>query len=197
MELVTSNFLTRMGRTWFQWRGFSPVPALLFVILMPVVVMPSRGEAFVLACVIFGAEAVRVWAVGFAGSVTRTRGDSVPSLVCAGPFRFVRNPLYIANIALYVAWALLFGLGPYSVFVGLYFAIQYSFIVQYEETLLYDTFGAAYREYQSRVPRWWPRLVPVETRSDHRFSLAASLRSERSTLLAIALTALACWLKVA
>ncbi|MCB0405036.1 MAG: isoprenylcysteine carboxylmethyltransferase family protein [Bdellovibrionales bacterium] len=184
------------GRIWFKYRGFSPVPVLLFVLLMPVVWAPSFPARLTLLGLILAAEGVRIWAVGYAGSVTRTRQDAVNSLVCAGPFRYVRNPLYIANIVMYVSWAVLFGLGVYAALAAVFFAIQYSLIVRYEEGILAGTFGDAYREYQRLVPRWVPRLNATRQTSAHRFQLRAALRSERSTLIAMVLTAVACWLKI-
>ncbi|MEZ4749727.1 MAG: isoprenylcysteine carboxylmethyltransferase family protein [Bdellovibrionota bacterium] len=186
----------RAGRLWFKYRGLSPVPVLLFVLVMPIVWVPPVTSRYLLIGLILASEALRVWAVGYAGSVTRTRQDAVNSLVCAGPFRYVRNPLYIANITMYVSWAVLFGLGTYAVLAAAFFVIQYSLIVRYEEGILTSTFGEAYREYQKRVPRWFPRLSRASKASEHPFQLVPALRSERSTFVAMALTAVACWLKV-
>ncbi|MCB0416535.1 MAG: isoprenylcysteine carboxylmethyltransferase family protein [Bdellovibrionaceae bacterium] len=185
----------QLGRIWFKYRGYSPVPVLLFVLLMPVVFAPSPLVSLALIVLILASEAIRIWAVGYAGSVTRTRGDAVNSLVCAGPFRYVRNPLYIANVTMYVSWSVLFGVGPYAALAALFFAVQYSLIVRYEEGILTETFGEAYAAYQQKVPRWLPRLTPAVPGSEHVFDLPAALRSERSTFLAMLLTAAAYWLK--
>src|SRR4051812_23747039 len=96
-----SSWAVRVGRWWFQKRSFSPIPLFLLLAVLPPNSVVS-WPAFSALCVgIAVAEALRLYAVGFAGSATRTRGDGVPELVHAGPYRHVRNPLYVANIAMY------------------------------------------------------------------------------------------------
>lgn len=177
-----------IGRRWFQQRSWSPVPLfVLLVIFEPDFTWgPSNywGLALVLTLIVL-AESVRVWAVGYAGSITRTRDDLVPVLVTAGPYRYVRNPLYIANIILYTCAGILFGFWSVSVVIFFYSIIQYFFIVSYEETLLTQTFGDPYRRFLEQVPRWFPRIKPTIAASDHQFDLARGLKSERSTFYVV------------
>lgn len=77
-------------------------------------------------------------------------------LVDAGPYRLVRNPMYIgAGLALagaalfYESWALL----GYCVAFAL---VMHLFVVVYEEPTLRASFGDAYARYCQRVRRWWP-----------------------------------------
>jgi protein-S-isoprenylcysteine O-methyltransferase Ste14 len=83
-------------------------------------------------------------------------------LVVGGPFARVRNPGYVAVVALVVGQGLLFGSGAvlaYAVLLALGF---HGFVVLYEEPTLRRRFGAEYEAYCRRVPRWWPRLsVPL------------------------------------
>ena len=194
--LINDSQWVKLGRLWFQWRSASPLPLLL---LMLVLTPDFRwqgplGPSLVLVG-IFLAEGLRILAVGYAGSVTRTRGDTIPVLVHAGPFRYVRNPLYIANIALYTLLSVLFGFTYFSVVVFAYSFIQYTFIVAYEEDRLSDTFGNTYRTYQKQVHRWIPSLGPSCRSSDHSFRWLPSLRSERSTLIALGVVLLLCFWK--
>ena len=79
-------------------------------------------------------------------------------LVVGGPYRYVRNPAYVAVLAMIAGQALLFGsadLLAYAVIVGLGFHL---FVVWYEEPTLRRTFGAEYEDYCRQVPRWRPRL---------------------------------------
>lgn len=176
----------RLGRIWFHWRGFSPVPLFLILLVIP---PQFRLEVAGVTAVVVGialAELLRIWAVGFAGSATRTRGDSVPQLVHAGPFRHVRNPLYIANILMYTLTGLLFGSYWMAAAILVYSSLQYHFIVAFEEEVLTQTFGEAYRNYQSKVPRWLPTLKAGMEASPHTFSLGKALASEKSTFVAFA-----------
>ena len=83
--------------------------------------------------------------------------DPPRRLVVVGPYRLVRNPMYIgAGLALagaalfYESWALL---GYGAVFA----LVMHLFVVVYEEPTLRATFGADYVRYCERVRRWWPR----------------------------------------
>jgi protein-S-isoprenylcysteine O-methyltransferase Ste14 len=109
MSLISYSTVARIGRTWFKWRSFSPIPFfILFVVLKPSFT-PSALQMSVYLIGLVAAEMLRLFAVGYAGSATRTRGDTVPALVHAGPYRHVRNPLYVANILMYTCAGLVFG----------------------------------------------------------------------------------------
>lgn len=175
----------KVGRLWFKYRSHSPIPLFLLLILLPADFDPSRAFLVGVIGLILFAEVTRIWAVGYAGSATRTRGDQVNDFVHTGPWRFVRNPLYLANIIMYVCCGVLFGSFYLSVVFFFYFVLQYSFIVSFEEELLERTFGEKYQDYKRRVPRWLFSLVPLIPKSPHPFHLVPALRSERATLIAI------------
>ena len=81
-------------------------------------------------------------------------------LVVDGWYRFVRNPMYVAVIALILGQALWLGslwtLG-YGLLVWL---TVHLFVLAYEEPTLSRTFGAQYAQYRANVRRWIPRLTP-------------------------------------
>lgn len=175
----------RIGRFWFQKRSLSPIPLFIALLVMPPnVEWTAAGYAIILGILIW-AESIRIWAVGYAGSQTRTRGDRVSDFVHAGPYRHVRNPLYIANIFLYSGAGLLFGNTILAAIIFVYSAIQYAFIVAYEEEILVGTFGVAYDEFHRRVPRWIPSIQPRIQATPHTFSLKQALLSEKSTFYSI------------
>jgi protein-S-isoprenylcysteine O-methyltransferase Ste14 len=81
-------------------------------------------------------------------------------LIASGCYRYVRNPMYVAVVAIILGQSLLLGsllLFEYALVVWLAFHI---FVLVYEEPTLHKQFGESYRVYQSQVRRWWPRLRP-------------------------------------
>jgi len=105
-------------------------------------------------------SAVALWCIFTFASVGR--GTPAPfdpprRLVIQGPYRFVRNPMYIgAGLALAGA-ALFYESLPLLGYTGLFFLATHVFVVWYEEPALRRTFGQEYEAYCGRVGRWWPR----------------------------------------
>lgn len=187
-QLALDNYSTvaKIGRAWFRWRSFSPVPLFLLLVLLPAEFTPSSIQVSLAILGVVLAEGLRIWSVGYAGSATRTRGESVPELVHAGPYRYLRNPLYVANIALYTCAGVLFGFRGLSILIFLVSAVEYIFIVAFEEETLARIFGASYHDYCEKVPRWFPSFETQMPKSSHEFSLLKALRSEKSTFLSLA-----------
>src|SRR2546422_5635120 len=82
------------------------------------------------------------------------------NLVVTGLYRYVRNPIYVALVAVILGQAVLFGdqrLLGYGVLVWLAF---HAFVVGYEEPALVHRFGTEYEDFRANVPRWIPRLTP-------------------------------------
>jgi protein-S-isoprenylcysteine O-methyltransferase Ste14 len=122
---------------------------------------PATIGASQVAGMIVGAAgaALALWCIAtfvVAGRGTPAPFDPPRRLVVVGPYRRVRNPMYLgAALALagaalfYQSWALL----GYTV---AFIFVMYLFVVVYEEPALRATFGAPYVEYCERVSRWWP-----------------------------------------
>ena len=198
-EIAASPYSTvaKIGRVWFRFRSLSPIPLFLLLVILPQDFTPGLLQTSVAILGIFLSEALRLWSVGYAGSATRTRGDSVPQLVHAGPYRHVRNPLYVANIVMYTSAGVVFGFSGLSVLIFLFSAVEYIFIVAFEEETLLMTFGADYENFCEKVPRWFPSLTPMIESTGQQFSLEKALRSERSTFISLSLMALLLILKKA
>lgn len=172
--------MAAVGQWLFERRGWLPLPLLALTLATPPHAW-GPGLALVAA-----GEAVRLYAVGHIGAPSRTRGEDVGPLVTSGPYAWVRNPLYVGNLLL---WA---GLGviawPVAVFTVPMLAVYYATIVRWEERNLRTQLGAPYEAYRARVPRWFPRppaVVPAGS-----WSASRALRSERTTLLVVALVLL-------
>ena len=146
-------------------------------------------------------ELLRLWAVRHIGVISRTRSDRLGPLISTGPFEWVRNPLYIGNLALWVGFSLSAGLVWLLPPVVVLLVSEYHAIVRWEEGLLDARLGETYRRYASRVPRWMPRRPSggAGRRMPHTarrtFSWAETLFSERGTLAAIGAGYFLLWVK--
>jgi len=75
-------------------------------------------------------------------------------LVVSGPFRFSRNPLYVARTLLYVGLALIMDtFWPLATLIPMLVIVQRG-VIRREERYLERKFGTAYEEYRARVRRW-------------------------------------------
>jgi len=99
-----------------------------------------------------------LWVFATVGRGTPGPWDPPQRFVAAGPYRWVRNPMYIAALLVVVGETWLFrslSLLAYAVVVAIVFHL---FVIGYEEPALGRRFGETYAEYRRTVPRWIPRL---------------------------------------
>ena len=77
------------------------------------------------------------------------------ALVEEGPFRFTRNPAYLAFAFVYSGISLLAGgRWPLVLMPGVLAVINHG-VIQREEAYLEQRFGGPYRDYRNRVRRWF------------------------------------------
>ena len=86
----------------------------------------------------------------------RQASPTPQKLVVDGLYRYVRNPMYLGDLIIYLAIFFLFG----NLFLLVLFLLASVFIevmvVKREEPPLEKKFGAAYRSYFEKTPRWLP-----------------------------------------
>ena len=95
-----------------------------------------------------------------------TEGVGVPvpveptsrQLTVGGPYRYVRNPLYLAIVVVVTGQALLLSRPVLLIYAAVFLAAFAAFVHWYEEPSLARRFGAQYEAYRKQVPAWWPRL---------------------------------------
>lgn len=127
------------------------------------IVRPAAIELQQFAGMVVGASgaAVALWCIltfAFIGKGTPAPFDPPRRLVIQGPYRFVRNPMYIgAGLALASA-SLFYESLPLLGYTGLFFLATHAFVVWYEEPILRQTFGQEYEAYCRQVRRWWPSV---------------------------------------
>ena len=85
------------------------------------------------------------------------------NLVVTGLYRYVRNPIYIAVVAVILGQAILFGDWRLMTYGGLMWLAFHAFVLTYEEPVLAQRFGTKYEDFRANVPRWIPRLSPWRT----------------------------------
>jgi protein-S-isoprenylcysteine O-methyltransferase Ste14 len=81
-------------------------------------------------------------------------------LVVGGLYRYVRNPMYVAVLAVILGQAVLLGRPVLVLYAVVVFVAVASFVRWYEEPTLAERFGRDYERYRAAVPAWWPRLRP-------------------------------------
>lgn len=168
----------------FSYRSYTPIPFLIVMLIFAKPTLWSLLIGFLIALV---GELIRFWGVGYAGGETRTTGPVGGSkLVTNGPYAYVRNPLYLGNMLMYLGFGVMsMALFPYFQIIGLiYFFVQYYLIVTLEEDYLSRAFPDEYALYIKHVPRFIPRLKRYEFASNFKFDIKEALRSEKRTLQA-------------
>ena len=75
-------------------------------------------------------------------------------LVCDGPFRFSRNPMYVGVVVFLIGLAVWIGSWPFYMAAPVAFLLLNFFHIPREERLLHESFGTRYLAYSREVRRW-------------------------------------------
>ncbi|MGA3210668.1 MAG: isoprenylcysteine carboxylmethyltransferase family protein [Terriglobales bacterium] len=114
----------------------------------------------VAALLVTAAAAIRTWATAYLGArVMTAREVQSAHLVADGPYRFVRNPLYLGNMLLAIGFGAMASRFGWLVIVVGNALLVYRLIGREEDGLLSNQ-GDSYRAYFNAVPRLIPSLVP-------------------------------------
>jgi protein-S-isoprenylcysteine O-methyltransferase Ste14 len=127
-----------------------------------------RTDPDLVARLLFAAAAVllivaallRTWASSYlnAGVVYAAEVKS-ESLVADGPYRQVRNPLYLANVLMVIGMGAMMSRTGFIVALAAMMVFCYRLILR-EEAELQTSQGEQYEGYRKAVPRLWPALRP-------------------------------------
>jgi protein-S-isoprenylcysteine O-methyltransferase Ste14 len=178
--------MTDFSSFLFKYRSYTPIPFLILMLIFQESTILTLVIGFAIALL---GELIRFWGVSWAGSETRTTGSVGGTfLIISGPFAYVRNPLYVGNILIYLGLGIMsFAWFPYlQVLAVLFFLFQYYLIVKEEEKYLRERFKEEYKDYCKNVPPFFPRVTPYKNQNVTQppFSAAAGLRSETRSLQA-------------
>ncbi len=122
-----------LGRFLYRYRGIIAVP---FFIMLVVLSKPSPRAVLPYLFLVTG-MAVRVWAVGYIGSPSRKNIFLGTYVIANGPYRIIKNPLYVGNFLLVIGVILLFSPPVwFATVIIIAFLIEYSIIVMSEQNYL-------------------------------------------------------------
>lgn len=124
----------------------APAEALQWLGLVPV----TAGAALLLSC---------IWLFAAVGRGTPAPFDPPKTFVAVGPYRYVRNPMYVGVLLMLVGEAAVFGAPELLEYALVVWLATHVFVLLYEEPTLRRKFGSSYAEYVGRVPRWIPALA--------------------------------------
>ncbi len=121
--------------------------------LPPLPRTPSRLIAAVLLLPGFGLLFWSLWLF------LRARTSPLPmrptsSLVLSGPYRWTRNPMYLAMLLVYLGIALLFDVLWALLLSPVVVLLVGRMVIAREERYLEGKFGDEYRQYRAQVRRW-------------------------------------------
>lgn len=122
--------------------------------------IPVWARPLGLALVLTGAL-LALWCI--ATFVTRGRGTPAPfdpprEFVAAGPYRYVRNPMYTGGFGVLLGAGLILRSPSIVGLAVLFLLLVHLLVLLYEEPALASRFGNPYLRYKSSVRRWLPRF---------------------------------------
>jgi protein-S-isoprenylcysteine O-methyltransferase Ste14 len=119
-------------------------------------VSQAIGSALGAVGMILGAICILMFV--FAGKGTQAPFDPPRRLVARGPYKVVRNPMYLSAGFVLAGFALFYRSIGIAVYMAVFMLAAHAFVVFYEEPTLSRMFAGDYADYRRRVGRWWPRL---------------------------------------
>jgi protein-S-isoprenylcysteine O-methyltransferase Ste14 len=138
LVFIPGRILARVGITPVDVIGLPEAVGAVMVVL---------GLALAIACVLTFA---------FVGRGTPAPFDPPRTLVIAGPYRRVRNPMYIGAGTALLGAALFYQSAALAGYALLFLLITHLFVLFYEEPHLRRVFGEPYEDYLRTVRRWIP-----------------------------------------
>lgn len=183
-----------LARFFYRTRGLWNLVSLGLALVLKAVAGSSVPPwAYgLLGAVVLATQGWRIWAAGFVGRPARGRDPVGDTLITAGPYAWVRNPMYLGTVIGVVAFAGMSGLW-YAVYaVAVAMPIVYGGALRYEEAFLAARFGEEYQRYRRAVPRLLPTPRPYRDRQG-RFRLADGLANEAGSVVFLPLFFVLFW----
>ena len=139
-----------------------------FLVVLPARVLSSAGVARPPVGGVWQVAGLSVAAIGallalacifafvFVGGGTQAPFDPPRRLVVRGPYRFIRNPMYVGASAALAGAALFYRSISLAAYACGFLLVSHLFVLWFEEPTLRRTFDGEYDTYCTRTGRWWP-----------------------------------------
>lgn len=190
--MLLGQSMRETGGNLFRWRSFVLLvflPLIVLAVLRAEPIERALGESWgglyedaCVALVLLGL-ALRAFTVGFVPAKTsgrNTHGQVAATLNTSGMYSLTRNPLYLANVLIYMGVMLYTQDLLLSLAFAFFLCIYYERIILAEEAFLLERFGDAYAAWAAEVPVFLPRLHGWR-QPDLPFSLRSVIRREYPT----------------
>ena len=148
-NLVFTVVVPGLGGAWVPARLLTRDGGTAVPVAWEAVPVIAAGAALYLWC---------AWNFAAVGRGIPGPWDAPRRVVAHGPYRRVRNPIYLAALLVVLGEAGLFGSLRLLAYAGVLAVCFHLFVTGYEERTLRRRFGSTYLEYKSTVPRWIPDL---------------------------------------
>jgi len=97
-----------------------------------------------------------IWTFAYVGRGTLAPFDETKKLIVVGPYRYVRNPMYVGVLLILLAESLFYRSSTLLYYAGFCFVVANVLIIGYEENRLRHKYGDEFRQYCKQVGRWIP-----------------------------------------
>lgn len=149
--LVGPGFIAGLVPWWISgWRVHSPFPGFAMLRIAGLVLVVAGSLVLLEAFARFA----------FEGLGTPAPVLPPQRLVVRGPYRYVRNPMYVAVLAVIMGQALLLGNVSVFLYACAAWLAMHAFVLFYEEPKLRKSFGEEYTDFCKHIPRWVPHFRP-------------------------------------
>jgi protein-S-isoprenylcysteine O-methyltransferase Ste14 len=144
-------------------------PGVIPVLIPWLVTRWHEGTPYPLAVRAVGLVLIAIGGIGtiatFLRFVTEGRGTPWPTdppssrrVMVGGPYRYVRNPMYVSYILVIVGEAFWLGRPELFIYAAALLVFLLAFVHFWEERTMAKRYGAEFEAYCRQVPGWWPRL---------------------------------------
>lgn len=178
----------RIGALLFPLRG---IPGILFGLAIALPLGTPAGDLMLnwpVGLALLGAgEGMRLLSRRYIGRSSSTRTAKVSRLVTGGPYRFVRNPIYLGNLGILAGFGGVAGLWwTAALFLPIVLGI-YVLIAAYESRIVLACHPEEGAAYLSAVPAWIPSFTAASVPASDPLPWNEVFRREGSTFFGILL----------